>query len=129
MSQRDWTDFKRKAVQVSIMLLPAAVYFHKNRRSILKTVTSYKMSYYCPNDEGIHHGVAFHSKELIMRLFIGYVLGSGISIYFYGVKKVEVDAKTQEILADEDSLQYANYIKTKKEASTKALWYPGKIKD
>ena len=41
------------------------------------------------------------------RLFIGYFFGAGISVYFYGLKKVQVDAKTLEILEDEDSLQYA----------------------
>jgi len=52
-----------------------------------------------------------HAKEIGARLFFGYFIGAGVSVYFYGFKKVQLDAKTIEILDDEDTLQYAQYVK------------------
>ena len=49
----------------------------------------------------------------------------------YGIPTIVLDPKVAEILEDEDSLQYAQYIKTQKrdKSSNAATFYPGRIKD
>jgi hypothetical protein len=73
----------------------------------LKSAYSQKSSYYNPGDSGLGYGGLHHAKEIGARLFLGYFLGAGVSVYFFGFKKVELDAQTLEILDDEDSLKYA----------------------
>jgi len=46
-----------------------------------------------------------------VRFVIGYAVGWSIAGYLYGFKKVEVAPEVLEILEDETSLQYANYLK------------------
>ena len=60
---------------------------------------------------------------------VGYALGWSLAGYRYGFKQVEVEPEIEEILEDENSLQYANYIKNAKRVKKGQIWYPGKIKD
>jgi hypothetical protein len=50
-------------------------------------------------------------KEIVVRFVIGYSVGWCIAGYLYGLKKVEIAPEVLEILEDETSLQYANYLK------------------
>jgi hypothetical protein len=107
VKNNSYIDEKRNAVKIGLMILPSMFYFHKNRAALLKSAYATKNSYYNPGDQGLGYGTLHHVKEFAARLFFGYLLGVGVSSYLYGFKKVDLDAKTLEILDDEDSLQYA----------------------
>ena len=107
MARKDYTDDKRAALKFTLMILPALFYFHKNRAQLLKSAYSQKSSYYNPGDQGLGYGGLHHAKEIGARVFLGYFVGAGASVYFFGFKKVQLDSQTLEILEDEDSLRYA----------------------
>lgn len=68
-----------------------------------------------------------------MRVFFGALIGTALSVYLYGEKIEVVDPKVAMILEDDESMQYAHYMKSIKRDSTKntkgSSFYPGKISD
>lgn len=107
-------DLKRKAVMYSGAMLPSLYYVLKNRNIIYRSSELLRF---------------FHLKEILMRSFLGFMFGFGLSIYLYGGEKsvkdpTEYDEDGEEI--DKTSLQYSI---GKKKDFNKSKFLPGKIRD
>lgn len=99
------------------MLLPCCLYFTKHRSQFLKTVLKKKYTGEAPE---VNPGKIHHAKEFGIRLFFGFFIGNFTSVYLYGEPTVVVDPKVAEILGDEESLKYAQYMKEQKRDAAKA---------
>ena len=70
----------------------------------IRTAASKNKDYQPNVDYNFSYGWTHHSKEFAIRLLIGSMLGFTTSVAMYGPQIEVVDAKTQEILDDEDSI-------------------------
>lgn len=114
-----------------VFLAPAARYFHKNRVQILNLARSKRASFGAM--EHLHYGGLFYTKEIAMRLGLGYVAACIVTAIFFPPKAVAESSgltpAEEDALEDRDSLQYVQSIRDSREDGFKHWTKPGKIRE
>ena len=76
------------------------MYFHKHRSVLLGSGMFRKSSYYDPKTASTlgtsSYNKTHHFKEIAARLALGYLAGWFMSVYFFGLKKQNLNLSEEE---------------------------------